>query len=1081
MAGGSLNIVLRHLRRLAATPGTEELTDRRLLQRFAAQKDEAAFAELVRRHGPLVLGVCRRVLRHEQDAEDVFQATFLVLARKAATTRWDDWVGHYLYEVAYRLAIEARGKAARRREHERRAAEMPRAESVPEGAMRELCAVLDEELRCLPDRYRKPMLLCYLEGQTRDRAARQLGWALRTLERRLERGRELLRVRLTRRGLTLSGALLAAGLAEATAAEGAPPLLLASAVRAAASFAAGGSAVAGVSARAALLAEGALAGMAMTRLKLVLAWVLALGLAATGTSLLGHQARSGRPPEARAEGGPTPVPQGADRPKQNQGVPARTDRYGDPLPPWALARMGTIRFRHGGAVSGLAFSPDGRTIGSGSFDRTVRLWEAATGKELRRFQMFQGFAEEVAFAPDGKKLFARPPGRKAYIWELGSGKLTGLLGRQNEEMTCFAPAPDGKTVATGHRDFNRRNHVIRFWDVASGKELRQIDGHEKAIMNMAFSPDGKLLASVSLDQTLRLWRPDTGKEVRKIGLTDALPKYGPLALAFSPDGTILALGTPKAIRLWDPATAKEQGKLPGHESAVWSLVFAAGGKTLYSSGQDGRIRRWDVAAGKELPGFKDDASGLIALSADGKFLASGRGPGVIRLWDPATGEEIRPSGGHRSRIWSVALAPDGKTLATAGADGTLRLWESATGKEVAQVTGHQGQLYSVTWSADGKALLAGGDDQIIHLWDPSTGKELRRFRGHEGRIFMVTITSDGKTLASGSGDWTTRLWDVATGRELRTLETDAVHDLALSPDGKVLASASFGADRVITLWDAATGKEVRRLEGHENQVSSFVFSADGRTLVSGSIAGAIHLWDVDTGKLLRKLAKEPAPSGETRQVTRVALSPDGKTLLSGEEDGRVLLWEMATGQQRGELAGDQGSIVGLAVSADGRLLASSGADTTAVVWDLTGRTRPGHRPGPLSSREREALWVELGGHDARKTFVAVCRLAENGQQTAAFLRERLRPAPWPDARLLADLEASGSRCGRRRRRSWKSWGTRPSRSCARRWPAGHRWRYAVRSSNSWRSWSRRGRRKDCGGCVPSRCWSTRAAQKQRAS
>src|SRR5262245_39212768 len=214
MTARNLRVALGRLRRLAATPGGADPTDRQLLQRFAASRDEDAFEALLLRHGPLVLGVCRRVLGQEQDAEDAFQATFLVLARKAATTRWQDSVAHWLYEVAHRLASEARVRSARRRAREGRAAQVRKEREMPRPDLQQVGAVLEEELRNLPPGYREPLLLCSWQGLTRDQAARRLGVPLRTLDRRLARGRVLLRGRLERRGLALPAALLAVGLSQ---------------------------------------------------------------------------------------------------------------------------------------------------------------------------------------------------------------------------------------------------------------------------------------------------------------------------------------------------------------------------------------------------------------------------------------------------------------------------------------------------------------------------------------------------------------------------------------------------------------------------------------------------------------------------------------------------------------------------------------------------------------------------------------------------------------------------------------------------------------------------------------------------
>src|SRR5262245_21303050 len=203
MTDRRLGTLVQHLHRLVHPATAEEPSDRELLERFARGREEAALAGLVHRHGPLELGVCRRVLRHAQDAEDAFQATFLVLARKAGSVSWKESVAHWLYEVAYRLAAKVRAEGARRRVKERRAGVMAQRDARSEAEGREFSAVLDEELHRLPAAYQGPLVCCYLEGLTRDQAARRLRCSLRTLDRRLERGRRLLRDRLARRGVTL--------------------------------------------------------------------------------------------------------------------------------------------------------------------------------------------------------------------------------------------------------------------------------------------------------------------------------------------------------------------------------------------------------------------------------------------------------------------------------------------------------------------------------------------------------------------------------------------------------------------------------------------------------------------------------------------------------------------------------------------------------------------------------------------------------------------------------------------------------------------------------------------------------------
>src|SRR5262249_20892093 len=292
------DVLLRHVRSLVADE-TGHLRDGQLLQRFADGRDEAAFAALVRRHGPLVLGVCRRVLGNWHDAEDAFQATFLVLARKAGSIAKRESVGGWLYQVAYHMAIRARKRAAARRQHERKAAPLSAAapprrdgkgkDPLAELTGRELLTVLDEEVQKLPERYRSAVVLCYLEGQTRDQAAQRLGWSLSTLQRRLEAARELLRKRLTRRGGAPSGRLLAGNLVGRGPAP-MPAKLVGTAVKTAVGVAAGKAVVGGISSSAVALADGALKAMAATKIKMATAVIVGLGVAALGAGTLARQA-----------------------------------------------------------------------------------------------------------------------------------------------------------------------------------------------------------------------------------------------------------------------------------------------------------------------------------------------------------------------------------------------------------------------------------------------------------------------------------------------------------------------------------------------------------------------------------------------------------------------------------------------------------------------------------------------------------------------------------------------------------------------------------------------------------------------
>ena len=967
--------LVRHLCRLAAPA----LSDSELLQRFAEQHDGAAFAALVERHGPMVLGVCRRVLGNEQDAEDAFQATFLVLARKAASLQRQEAVGPWLYRVAYHLALKARTAAARRTARESHAGQRTApSDPVSEMTLREARELLDEELTRLPERLRAPLVLCCLEGATRDEAARQLGWTLGTLKRRLTQARSLLRSRLGRRGLTLSSAWFAVLLGEATAAVAVP--LTAAIVRAVllpdAAVAAGSLAV-----RAAL---------SLTRRKVGIALLLVLGVLGAAAGFASRRAAPAAPPERNLRKQTAEIPQ------------PTTDLHGDPLPEGALARMGTGRLRAGGMVLSVAFSGDGKTLASASYDGVFHLWETATGKEQRRFTVHHCSGDAVALSRDGRTLASISGDGAVRLWDLASDKEIFRLGSLGILMSCVAFAPDDKSFAVGGTFAGGKN-AVRLYAINGLKQILEMQGHTGTINSVAFTPDGKTVASGSADGTVRLWDAATGKEQHRL----AGHKGGVRALAFSRDGLLLASAgrRDKMAHLWD-RRGKGVRRLVVPERLISSVAFSPDGKSLAVAGQ--AVRILDVGTGKEVRRLEEVSARSVAFSPDGRTLAAGSDFGAIRLWDAATGKERFLGRGHNGWVWSAALAADGRLLATAGClDDPPRLWEVKTGKELRRLPGRSWpSRHHIALTPDGRSLAEGGDDGSVGLWDSRTGKLLRRLKGHRHPVTAVTFSPGGRVLATGSHDeGMVRLWTVSSGKELLRLEMPTVEPVAFSPDGKLLATGSLdvarGKEHTLRIWDLASGKEVRRFEG--GMVWCVCFSPDGRTLAAGAIAAPVRLWDIATGKEVRRLERTPKDVGGSREVFAAAFSPDGRTLATGEVDGVVCLWEVTTGQLRRRLVGHQGSVHHVGFAADGRILVSSGADSTALIWDVLAPPRGQARP-------LEALWTDLAGEDAARAYDALSRLVALREKSVPFLSRHLAPVSQADpvriTRLLGELDSN---------------------------------------------------------------------------
>ncbi|QJW99571.1 sigma-70 family RNA polymerase sigma factor [Frigoriglobus tundricola] len=967
----SATVVIRSLSRT----GRPDLDDTVLLT-TAAGGDETAFAELVRRHGPMVLGVCRRVLGPSADADDAFQTTFLSLLQHAQSVRTPTALPAWLHQTACRAAVKIRARKPALTH-----APDPTIEPDPlaDLSWKEVRAMLDEELNALPERLRAPLVLCFLDGRTRDDAARAIGVSLSTLKRRIADGLERLNRRLRRRGVVGGGLALAALDGRRLAAQVSAPLtarvVAASGTRA--------------------MTPG-LSSSLLTGWKAAMSVVLLAGGLAAGAGLV-------------MSDGPTK----STPPKEETAdTKARSDAFGDPLPEGAVMRLGSVLFRHDG-VRDFVLLPDGKSVLTSGSDHQLRTWDLTTGRETRKIPEAANVQWRGALSPDGRygTGFA---GMNLTVFDTETGKEKTSFPAPGTNFHSTFFSPDGNTLAVLTSEprltlVQWQTNVTRELSLPAGALMVDSSFHGY------FSPDGKwLVAGCGQWKALCVFDVATGTEKYHL---ECDPSHSTVA----PDGKTLvaSLWKPNGqkgseLATFDLTTGKETARFDlKARYSYHSLDVSPDSKTLACSFSNESCSI-DLRTGRVLHELLGRPLGAV-FTRDGKHVVATTGQ-KLRVWTVADGKEVFDRPGNLGQLPVLAASPDGRWLASADwVDRGVSIWDLTDGRLLRTLPfrGEEGRyVRDLSFSPDGRTLWAGSYQGFVQWWDWPTGKETRAVKldvpSHNvprpDYLYRIRVSSNGKTAAALDRVWTTPestnlvVWDVASGavKGRRSLPPAHRH-WAWTGDGSAVA---FSTSDGLIVADGNDPSRTRFTVPGVGANARLAFSADGRLLAAQKTQdkelkeSVVIVVETATGAV--------AAVVKTGPLDHLALAANGRTLVTAGSSS-VEVFDTATGAQRLQRS-LPAPATELLLPGETRALTSL-ADGTGLVWDLTasaGLPKPG-------TEAPTRLWDALAGANAAAAHKAAWELVDRPAETVALLREKLKPARTADETavkaLIAKLDA----------------------------------------------------------------------------
>lgn len=530
---------------------------------------------------------------------------------------------------------------------------------------------------------------------------------------------------------------------------------------------------------------------------------------------------------------------------------------------------------HAGWVKAVAVTPNGDQAVSASFDRTLKLWNLDSGRDMLTLRGHSRDVLAVAVTPDGGRAISASGDETLKVWDLESGQELRTLEGHSGGVCALAITPDGQRVVSAAGD-----KTLKVWDLNSGDELRTLRGHHGAVLGVAVTSDGRQAVSASCDQTLKVWDLGSGNALRTLrGHTDWV-----LAAAVTPDGRwAVSASSDQTLKVWDIGNGAELRSLLGHHGSIHGVAITPDGRRLISASDDETLRLWDLDSGDELRTLQGHHGSVlgVAVTSDGRRAVSTSSDQTLRLWDLESGED-RWSPGNHGWVFMSAVTPDRSRAVSLGS--SAKVWNLDSGEELFTLAQGSGLLVEVAIARDGKRLVSGSSEGIVKVWDLENGQELQTLQGRRhpvpAPISALAITQDGGRVISASSGTTMKVWDLDDGQELRRLvgHTSMVSAVAVTPGGDRVISAS--RDTTLKVWDLGSGQELRTLKGHTREVSAVAVASDGRRAVSASLDATVKTWDIDSGRQLCSFTAD-CP------VIRIMIDSDCQRIIAGDQGGNL--------------------------------------------------------------------------------------------------------------------------------------------------------------------------------------------------